>query len=575
DGVAAEAFNLVSIGQQIIGNENVSGSYYLSESAAENQTEAEEIDDPTAYENDPALNEIDEGGLVTNVQIIWLRLDSDAQGNFCSTVVPIALVVEPNPEINPEGDPFAYTLCEDPSTTDGSAAIPSPAAITENLFSLDGEDSLDLIPILDPNADQSQDLNDYEITYHLNEEDAEAGTNSLNEGYVAQDGQSLFIRVEAVATGCHNINNIAEVVLIIEPRPAINETAANEYACANESDAQAQDNEIGSFDLTSKDEEIDPNDDGTTEVTYYAGVENYENGNPIADPATYETEESPQLIIAEVTDLVNGCASATTVSFELRVNPLPLVNISDEAIICIGENGEITQAPTLDTELSEEDYEFEWTYNGEVIGFTGSAYTAEEPGVYEVTVTDVSTSSVTSCEATSTAEVIESSGPAFEVNVLSTAFDGNHSIEITNVEGDGDYEFSLDGGPWQVLEGESLTFTDVPPGDRVIIGRDRNGCGEVAIPVSLIDYPQFFTPNEDGYNDTWNIIGLADQPNAKIYIFDRYGKLLKQLSPSGQGWDGTYNGKPMPSNDYWFRVEYTEPSSGAQASYKANFTLKR
>ncbi|MGM0635195.1 MAG: T9SS type B sorting domain-containing protein, partial [Bacteroidota bacterium] len=54
-----------------------------------------------------------------------------------------------------------------------------------------------------------------------------------------------------------------------------------------------------------------------------------------------------------------------------------------------------------------------------------------------------------------------------------------------------------------------------------------------------------------------------------------YGKLLKQLSPSGQGWDGTYNGKPMPSNDYWFRVEYREPSSGAQASFKANFTLKR
>ena len=32
-----------------------------------------------------------------------------------------------------------------------------------------------------------------------------------------------------------------------------------------------------------------------------------------------------------------------------------------------------------------------------------------------------------------------------------------------------------------------------------------------------------------------------------IYIFDRYGKLLKQLSPLGQGWDGTFNGKPLPA----------------------------
>ncbi|HET8810447.1 MAG TPA: T9SS type B sorting domain-containing protein, partial [Flavobacteriaceae bacterium] len=74
-----------------------------------------------------------------------------------------------------------------------------------------------------------------------------------------------------------------------------------------------------------------------------------------------------------------------------------------------------------------------------------------------------------------------------------------------------------------------------------------------------IDYPKFFTPNGDGYNDTWNIIGISDQPNAQIYIFDRYGKLLKQLSPTGPGWDGTYNGRPMPSSDYWFRVQYIEP----------------
>ncbi|MEQ3665458.1 T9SS type B sorting domain-containing protein, partial [Olleya sp.] len=61
------------------------------------------------------------------------------------------------------------------------------------------------------------------------------------------------------------------------------------------------------------------------------------------------------------------------------------------------------------------------------------------------------------------------------------------------------------------------------------------------------------------------------------YIFDRYGKLLKQLSPSGLGWDGTYNGNPMPTSDYWFTVEYREPNdtSNTRKQFKAHFTLKR
>ncbi|PZQ77843.1 MAG: hypothetical protein DI548_16670, partial [Flavobacterium johnsoniae] len=73
--------------------------------------------------------------------------------------------------------------------------------------------------------------------------------------------------------------------------------------------------------------------------------------------------------------------------------------------------------------------------------------------------------------------------------------------------------------------------------------------------------------------DTWNIIGLADQPEAAIYIFDRYGKLLKQISPAGGGWDGTMNGNPLPSTDYWFKVLYKE--NNASKEFKAHFSLKR
>ena len=116
--------------------------------------------------------------------------------------------------------------------------------------------------------------------------------------------------------------------------------------------------------------------------------------------------------------------------------------------------------------------------------------------------------------------------------------------------------------------------TVVDPGTHLITISDANGCGTVSIEVGVVDYPQFMTPNNDGYHDTWNIIGIAQyDPTAKIYIFDRYGKLLKQISPSGPGWDGTYNGSPLPSSDYWFRVEYKEAETNK--TFTGHFTLKR
>uniref|UniRef100_UPI003A92EFD9 T9SS type B sorting domain-containing protein n=1 Tax=Flavobacterium sp. TaxID=239 RepID=UPI003A92EFD9 len=102
---------------------------------------------------------------------------------------------------------------------------------------------------------------------------------------------------------------------------------------------------------------------------------------------------------------------------------------------------------------------------------------------------------------------------------------------------------------------------------------------EIAIEgVSLVDYPHYFTPNGDGYHDTWNIIGL-NQPDAKVYIFDRFGKLIKQISATddSQGWDGTYNGTPLPATDYWFSVTYRELVNGepVEKEFKAHFSLKR
>jgi len=115
--------------------------------------------------------------------------------------------------------------------------------------------------------------------------------------------------------------------------------------------------------------------------------------------------------------------------------------------------------------------------------------------------------------------------------------------------------FLLDDEPSQ----ETGYFSDVEAGVHIVTIKDVNGCGSVSIELDVIDYPLFITPNADGYHDMWNIIGIAaGDPRTKIHIFDRFEKLLKQLSPLEEGWGGTYNGNPLPSSDYWFRIEYTE-----------------
>ena len=152
----------------------------------------------------------------------------------------------------------------------------------------------------------------------------------------------------------------------------------------------------------------------------------------------------------------------------------------------------------------------------------------------------------------------------------SEPFADTHVI-IASASGIGIYEYSLDNGPWQF----SGTFTGVTPGEHIVNVRGVNCLGKDSYHLTVLDYPPFFTPNGDGYNDFWNIDVLSGQPTSKIYIFDYFGKLIKQISPSGIGWDGTYNGQLMPSSDYWFLLQYNDFINGVPRELKGHFTLKR
>ncbi|MFI0490471.1 T9SS type B sorting domain-containing protein [Flavobacterium sp.] len=153
---------------------------------------------------------------------------------------------------------------------------------------------------------------------------------------------------------------------------------------------------------------------------------------------------------------------------------------------------------------------------------------------------------------------------------VTNAFADNQIVTVS-ATAPGNYLYQLDYGPFQ----DSPIFEYVASGTHSITVKDFYGCNTpmTVDNVLVINYPKFFTPNGDGFNDTWNIFDLKNQLDSRIYIFDRYGKLLKEISPSGAGWDGNYTGHPMPSTDYWFTVEYTEQNN--LKKFKSHFSLKR
>ena len=194
---------------------------------------------------------------------------------------------------------------------------------------------------------------------------------------------------------------------------------------------------------------------------------------------------------------------------------------------------------------------------------TTQTITVDAAGTYVVTLTNAN-----NCSKTKTITVT-ASGIATIENIDINDFQENNTatIEISSTSL-GDYEFSLDGVNYQ----DSNIFSNLNAGEYTVYVQDKKGCGIVFERFNILDFPKYFTPNGDGYNDTWFIKNLDKRnlENSVITVFDRYGKLLKQISGVSEGWNGTFNGNLLPSNDYWFEIRLTNGKS-----VKGHFTLKR
>ncbi len=338
------------------------------------------------------------------------------------------------------------------------------------------------------------------------------------------------------------------------------------------------------FDLTALNAEVlngqNPN---AYAVSYYLTSQDAQNGmNALDNPETFINSTAyNQTIYIRVanSNVPNSCFATTT--FNYTVSPIlkPIISSIDGInTICVDfETGEVQNQVILISDLQGPNYDYVWYLDGvEIVGAIQDTYVVDtaSPGLYTVSVTEIQSVANCTSEISEPFEVVQS-GQAVFVSVSQTeSFDPNPTI-VVNVDGYGDYWFQLDNGP--ILDNGGV-FTNVSGGLHTVYVYDRKtenpSCGYITIEdIRIIDYPKFMTPNDDNTNDTWNIFALRDQPNAKINIYDRYGKILAYINPSGPGWDGTYNGYKLPSNDYWFELTYEE--SGEPRQFRAHFTLKR
>lgn len=246
------------------------------------------------------------------------------------------------------------------------------------------------------------------------------------------------------------------------------------------------------------------------------------------------------------------------VEISLLVEEFPDLIFQDETfILCL----EDTEGLVLDASTDDNETDLDYLWN---TGETTPEILINSGGDYVVNVNI----SGFECTLTKTFTVIESSLAEFDYNVESSG--NTNIIEIlVNESSLGDYEFAL---KEPVNFQDSNVFENLKTGVYQIFVRDKLGCGISKKTIGVLGIMDFFTPNGDGINDVWQISGLLDndQEQINLQVFDRYGKLIAAFTNKDRGWDGTYNGKNMPIDDYWYRIQFSDGTLET-----GNFTLKR
>lgn len=357
--------------------------------------------------------------------------------------------------------------------------------------------------------------------------------------------QVVYAKVSDDLSGCFNSSEVTLQVNLSNP------TTASLEVC----DDFVVDG-FTFFDLNEADSQILANSPINAELAYYA---TYNDAllevNEITTPYFNEVAFS-QTVYARV-NIAETCYAINSV--QLTVKDIPNILQYEEVYYCLNTFPEsITLSGGIVDDIPN-NYAYEWSTAETTINID-----VNQTGDYEVLVTRPA-----GCTNRRLIRVLPSSTAIVETIEISDVSE-NNTITVL-VSGDGDYVYALDNenGAYQ----ESNTFENITPGIHTVYVKDIKAyCGISSTAVSILGFPKFFTPNGDGNNDTWQILGVSTQfpITTSIKIFNRFGKLITILDDDNPKWDGSYNGALLPTGDYWFEAVLIDGRT-----FRNHFTLKR
>lgn len=436
-------------------------------------------------------------------QVITARVENP-MSDECFEETEIVFEVSKHPVANGVDD---YILCDD--------------------LSNDGEEIFELNLFDEQVLGDNQTTADFSVFYFASAEDAQMNQDVLGLQHVNNNPrQTIYARIHNnTNTSCFAATSFD---IGVDLQPLAN-TPLDIIVCDDISNDR-----IALFDLSEQDEQIlDLQSDSDYRIIYYATEEDAilsQNSLPIE----YENVRNPQTIYARIENKNNpSCFDIT--EFQLKIERTPVIVMDDQWYICNETSVVVTAPQGFDS--------YEWS-----TGEMSQEIELFETGIYELKVT-YEYETIT-CDDTFSFTVENSSAPQI-IDVEIRDWTQKKNVVTVSVSGTGDYEYSIDGEFWQ----DSPILENVKSGERIVFVRDKNGCGVALKKIYVLYYPHFFTPNNDGINDYWNIIGSKNEPSNLIRIFDRYGKFLIRIDPLGNGWDGTYQGRPLPKTDYWFSLD--------------------
>ncbi|MFS4469618.1 T9SS type B sorting domain-containing protein [Maribacter sp. 2210JD10-5] len=391
----------------------------------------------------------------------------------------------------------------------------------------------------------SQSNSTYSVLFYENETDAEQNMNPITGSYTnTSNPQTVYYRV-------HNAQNVACSIVSEFNIEVLNGPVAHKPSDMNRCDVA----ETGkaNFDFSVKDQEVlNGQDSNEYEISYFISeADAISNMNTLPKTGYVNDMLTETIFVRTNHSQLESCYEIT--NFNINIIPLPQPDIEETYVICPDSPELIVDGGDFET--------WSWRNGSNIEISTDRIIDIVAIGDYSLTVTQ--TTNGVACEKTVAFEVVSSGAPEDFTAEIGVPSD---NVEIrVSVIGTGEFEYSVDGENFQ--DSDRL---EVFPGVYTVFVRDKYLCRTISREVIALGYQNFFTPNGDGYNEYWNIIGAKNYPGSRLFIYDRYGKLLTQESATGLGWDGTLNGTQLPASDYWFKYIYDDGKV-----FTGHFSLKR